>query len=477
VHSNEPLAIDTPPVPRTFAFWRELRSAARGTRHDYTEGPIGQAIFLLAVPMVLEMIMESLFAVSARVGGCRLGAEAVATVGLTERLLIVVYPLARGLGISIAATVARRTGEKNLDGAASSLVQGLALGAMISAVLGIIGAVFAPQLLAMMGATPSVIASGSNFARVMLGGSGTAFLLFNINAGFRGAGDAAVSMRVLWLANAINIVLGPLLIFGPGFLPEMGVTGAAVATTIGRGIGLLYAVNRLVRGTGHLAVRRKHLVPDWALMGRMIKMSGSGTFQVLVGSMSWIGLIRIMASFGSVPMAGYTIAIRLMMFALLPAWGLSNAAATMVGQSLGAKNPDRAAKSVWTAARYNVCFLGLFGLFFLIFAPWIVSAFTSDPAVAEVATFGLRTMAVGFPFFAFGMVLINAFNGAGDTWTPTRINLGVFWLFEIPFAWVMAHYFGVGFRGIFVAVLTAYSLLAVVGAIWFRRGTWKLRHV
>jgi len=458
-------------------FRTDLRDAVRGTRHDYTSGSIRRAIFLLAVPMVLEMVMESLFAVSDVFWVGKLGPDAVATVGLTESMMIVVYTLAVGLSIAVTATVARRIGEKNPDAAARAAVQGIVIAALISGVLAAIGATLAPDLLAMMGASPSVLATGTQFTRMMLGGSSTAFLLFIINGAFRGAGDAAVSMRVLWLSNAINIVLGPILIFGVGPFPAMGVTGAALATTIGRGTGVLFALSRLARGSGHLAVGRKHVALDPPLMARMVRMSGNGTFQVLVGSMSWIGLVRIMAGFGSVSMAGYTIAIRIILFALLPAWGLGNAAATMVGQALGAKNTARAEESVWTAARLNVAFLGGMGVLFIVFARVIVSAFTKDAGVADVAAFGLRTVAAGFPLFAFGMVLTQAFNGAGDTWTPTKINLGVFWVFEIPFAWTVATRTSLGYRSVFVAVLAAYVLLAGVSTILFRRGSWKLKHV
>jgi putative MATE family efflux protein len=457
--------------------WRDIRDAVRGIRHDYTSGSIGHAIFLLAVPMVLEMVMESLFAVSDVFWVGRLGPDAVATVGLTESMMIVVYTLAVGLSIAVTATVARRIGEKNPDAAARSAVQGIVVAALVSGTLAVVGGIFAPALLAGMGASPSVLASGTTFTRVMLGGSSTAFLLFIINGAFRGAGDAAISMRVLWFSNAINIVLGPILIFGVGPFPQLGVAGAAIATTIGRGSGALFAMTRLARGSGHLAVKRRHVQLDPALMARMVRMSGNGTFQVLVGSMSWIGLVRIMAGFGSVAMAGYTIAIRIILFALLPAWGLGNAAATMVGQSLGAKNPARAEESVWTAARYNMMFLGSMGLLFIVFARTIISAFTTDPGVADVAVFGLRAVAAGFPFFAYGGVVTQAFNGAGDTWTPTKINLGVFWLFEIPLAWVLAARPGVGYRGVFIAVAVAYTVLAFVSAGLFRRGKWKLKHV
>lgn len=455
----------------------DVRDALRGKQHDYTTGPIGQAIFLLAIPMVLEMVMESLFAVSDVFFVARLGAAAVATVGLTESMMIVVYTLAMGLSISGTAVVARRIGEKDADGAGRAAVQAILLGALIASLIAITGAALAPTLLRFMGAADDVLAIGTTFTRVMLGGSITAFLLFVVNAAFRGAGDAAVSMRVMWLANGINILLGPLLIFGLGPFPELGVTGAAIATTIGRGTGLLYAISQLVRGSGNLRIRRAHLVLEPQTMLSMLKMSVNGTFQVLVGSLSWIALVRFIAVFGSAAMAGYTIAVRMVMFAMLPAWGLGNAAATMVGQALGAKDPDRAEKAVWTAARYNVAFLGLMGVLFGVFAPLIVRAFTSDPGVAAVAIDGLRIMALGFPLFAFGMVLTQSFNGAGDTSTPTRINIGVFWLFEIPLAWVLARYSPLGFHGIFASITAAYSVLAAVSFVMFRRGAWRVRKV
>ncbi len=455
----------------------DVRDALRGRQHDYTSGPIGQAIFLLAIPMVLEMIMESLFALSDVFFVARLGATAVATVGLTESMMIVVYTLAMGLSISGTAVVARRIGEKDADGAGRAAVQAILLGAIIAALIALTGSLLAPTLLRFMGAGSDVIASGTMFARVMLGGSVTAFLLFVVNATFRGAGDAAVSMRVMWLANGINIVLGPMLIFGIGPFPAMGVTGAAVATTIGRGTGLLFALYRLTRGTGNLHVRRSHVVFEPRTMLSMLRLSVNGTFQVLVGSLSWIILVRLMAVFGSAAMAGYTIAVRMVMFAMLPAWGLGNAAATMVGQALGAGNPDRAEQAVWTAARYNVAFLGLMGVIFGVFAPLIVSAFTSDTSVSRVAVDGLRLMAFGFPLFAFGMVLTQSFNGAGDTSTPTRINIGVFWLFEIPLAWFLAGHTSLGFHAIFVSIAVAYSALAGVSFVLFRRGTWRARRV
>jgi putative MATE family efflux protein len=470
---ESPLAGHAPPHP----WWHDVRDALRGTRHDYTSGSIGRAIFLLAIPMVLEMLMESLFALSDVFFVARLGASAVATVGLTESMMIIVYTLAMGLSIAGSAMVARRTGEKDADGAARAAVQSILLGVVASVVLGALGAWFAPALLRLMGAAPDVLAVGTTFTRVMLGGSGTAFLLFIINSAFRGAGDAAVSMRVLWLANGINILLGPMLIFGLGPFPTLGVTGAAIATTIGRGTGVLFALWKLSRGTGHLRVLRRHVVVEFGTMRRLLALSGNATFQVLVGSLSWMVLIRLMASFGSAAMAGYTIAVRMVMFAMLPAWGLGNAAATMVGQALGARNPDRAEAAVWQAARYNVAFLGIVGAIFAIFTNPIVSAFTTDPAVHEVAVSGLRLMAYGFPLYAFGMVLTQSFNGAGDTRTPTRINVAVFWCFELPLAWFLSHGAGFGWHAVFASVLAAYSLLAVVSTVFFRRGHWRKQRV
>jgi len=474
--SAEPSAAPSPPSSSgggLSRIWAEIRLAARGTRHDYTTGSIGRAIFLLAVPMVLEMLMESVFVLVDIFWVAHLGAEAVAIVGLTESLMVLVYSLAFGLTIGATATVARRIGEKDPGGAARAAIQAVALGLLVSGSLAVCGALFAPQLLALMGATPEVLEHGTPFARVMLGGSITAFMLFTVNSVFRGAGDAAVAMRVLLRANLINLVLGPLLIFGVGPLPELGVTGAAIATTIGRGTGVILALRQLARGSAHLVVRSEHIGIDPGAMWRLARMCASGTFQILIGSAAWIGLVRILASFGSVSVAGYTIAIRIVIFAILPAFGLSNAAATMVGQSLGAKDPDRAERAVWAAARYNLLFLGSLGVLFLTFAPSIIAAFTPDVPVQGVAVYGLRVVALGFPMFAFGMVLTQAFNGAGDTWTPTWINLGVYWAFEIPLAWWLAHQGGLEFRGVFWSVTIGYSALAVVSAVLFRRGRWR----
>ena len=466
-----------PAGSRLAQLWADLKLAARGTRHDYTSGPIGRAIFLLAVPMVLEMVMESIFAVVDIFWVAKLGASAVATVALTESMMAIVYTLAFGLAIGTTATVSRRVGEKDADGAARAAVQAIALGLVVSFALGALGAVFAPDLLRLMGAGPDVLATGTGFARVMLGGSASVFMLFVINAVFRGAGDAAVAMRVLWFANLLNIVLGPLFIFGIGPFPEMGVTGAAVATTIGRSAGVVFAASRLWRGAGHIAVHWQHLRIRVPAMIALTRLCAQGTFQILLSTTAWIGLIRIFAMFGSVVVAGFGIAMRIVIFGLLPAFGLSNAAATMVGQSLGAKNPDRAEKSVWAASRYNLAFLGTLGAVFVLLAPWIVAAFTSEPEVARVATMALRIIGLGFPLYAFGMVITQSFNGAGDTWTPTWISLFVFWLFEVPLAWLLSRHTSLEYRGGFMAITAAYCGLALVSATIFRRGTWKQKVV
>ncbi|OLB16284.1 MAG: MATE family efflux transporter [Gemmatimonadetes bacterium 13_2_20CM_70_9] len=472
---TEQTAAAAPPAPYTL--WSVVRDAVRGVPHDYTAGSIGRAIVLLAIPMVLEMAMESIFAVVDVFWVSRLGPDAVATVGLTESMLTLVYTAAMGLSIGVAAVVARRIGEQRPDAAAEAAVQGIALGLVVAAAVAALGVTLAPRLLGVMGASPAVTAIGSGYTRTMLGGSATVLVLFLINAIFRGAGDAAIAMRVLWLANAINILLGPCLIFGLGPFPRLGVTGAAVATTIGRSTGVLYQLYRLTRGDARVAVHRVHLALRPAVMANLVRLSGSGTFQVLVGTASYIGLVRIVSTFGSAALAGYTIAIRLVVFCLLPSWGLSNAAATMVGQSLGAGKPDRAERAVWIASGYNMLVLGSVGVFFIIFAGPIVGLFTHDPTAAPTGALALRTMSYGFLFYALGMVLTQAFNGAGDTWTPTWINLACFWLWEIPLAYVLARVAGLGPFGVFFAITVGYSTLALVSAVLFRRGTWKLRQV
>lgn len=457
--------------------WALVREALRGSHLDYTKGSVGQAILILAIPMVLEMSMESVFAVVDVFFVSRLGPAAIATVGLTESLLTIIYTIAMGLGIGATAMVARRIGEHDPAGASRAAMQAIWLGVLLSAVLGVIGAVFAPALLALMGAEPEVIATGSTFTRVMLGGNASVLMLFLLNAIFRGAGDAAIAMRTLWLANAINIALGPCLIFGPGPFPELGVTGAAVATTIGRGTGALVALARLMRPGARVHLSRRYLRLEPALMLRLVRLSASGAFQMFIGMASWILLVRVLSSFGSEALAGYTIAMRVIMFALLPSWGMSNAAATMVGQALGAGKPERAARAVWMAGRYNFFFLGLIGLAFVTLAPQIVAPFTAEAGVARYAIDCLRVVATGFLFYAYGMVLTQAFNGAGDTWTPTLVNLGCFWCWEVPLAWTLSMKLGMGPHGVFLAIAIAYATVAVVSALLFRRGTWMRKTV
>lgn len=457
--------------------WALVREALRGSHGDYTKGAVGQAILILAIPMVLEMSMESVFAIVDVFFVSRLGPTAIATVGLTESLLTLIYTIAMGLGIGATAMVARRIGEHDPEGASRAAMQAIWLGVLLSLALGAGGAIFAPDLLALMGAEPAVIAEGSSFTRVMLGGNASVLMLFLLNAIFRGAGDAAIAMRTLWLANAINIALGPCLIFGLGPFPELGVTGAAVATTIGRSTGALYALSRLLRSGARVHLARKYLHIEPVVMWRLVRLSASGTFQIFVGMASWILLTRVLSGFGSEAVAGYTIAMRVIMFALLPSWGMSNAAATMVGQALGAGKPDRAERAVWIAGRYNLVFLGAVGTAFVVLAPQIVAFFTGDAAVARYAADCLRVVAAGFLFYAYGMVLTQAFNGAGDTWTPTLINIGCFWCWEIPLAWALAIHLGMGPHGVFLAMAIAYASIAVVSAILFRRGRWKLKHV
>ena len=463
-------------APRRSA-WSTLVEAVRGSKQDFTEAPVGRAVVLLSIPMVLEMVMESVFAVVDIFFVGRLGADAVATVGITESLMTVVYAVAIGLSIGAMATVARRVGEKDPERAARAAVQSVWLGLLIAVVIGAIGAMFGPELLALMGASPEVLGVGSTFARVMIGGSGTVMLLFLINAVFRGAGDAAIAMRVLWFANAINIVLCPCLIFGVGPFPELGVTGAAVGTTIGRGCGVIYQLYHLTRPGGRVQVRREHLGLDVAAMRGILRISGTAMFQNFVATASWMGLMRILTGFGSAAVAGNTIGIRIILFALLPAFGVSNAAATLVGQNLGAGKPDRAEAAAWKAAWYNTAFLGSIGLVFVLFAPQLIAIFTSDPAVAAHGINCLRIVAAGFLFYGFGTVLTQAFNGAGDTRTPTLIHLTCLWLLEIPLAWALAYPFGLGPTGVFIAVSIAFSVLALLSAWLFSKGTWKTGRV
>jgi putative MATE family efflux protein len=479
-HPLENGAVSPSPAATSAAaggLWVTLREAVRGSPIDYTTAPIGRAVVMLAVPMVMEMAMESIFVVVDVFWVAHLGADAVATVGLTESMLTLIYTAAMGLSIGATAVVARRMGEHNPEAAARAAGQSVLLGAIVAAAIALTAAPLAPTLLALMGGSPELIRSGSGFTRVMLAGNATIVLLFLLNAVFRGTGDAAIAMRVLWLGNMLNIALGPCFIFGLGPFPALGVTGAAVATNIGRGTAVVYQIVTLAGGRGRVRLAARHLRLDMAVMASVLRLSGSGTLQILIGTASYVGLVRILSVFGSAALAGYTIGIRVILFALLPAFGISNAAATMVGQNLGAGRPDRAERAVWIAAIYNMIFLGAVGLAFFAGAAPIARVFTDDPAVLPYATGCLRTVSLGFVFYACGMVLTQSFNGAGDTWTPTVINLFVFWVWEIPLAWWLSVHAGLGPPGVFIALTVSYSALAVISAVLFRRGTWKTKKV
>ncbi|HET8932325.1 MAG TPA: MATE family efflux transporter [Polyangiales bacterium] len=472
-HDSLPIA----PRGSQSGFFSLVRQALSGAELDYTVLPLPRAVFLLAVPMVLEMAMESLFAVADIFWVSRLGPDAVATVGLTESLLAMVYAAAVGLSVAATAVVSRRIGQG--DNAAASLAAGqvLLLTCVVSVVFGVAGALAGPSLLDIMGASESVLAMGSGYCSVMLGGSITVILLFALNAVFRGAGNAVTAMHSLWLANLANIVLGPVFIFGLGPVPKLGVFGAAVATTLGRSIGVAYQLALLLRRSGRLQVHWHHLRPRAEVQKSLIRLSSTGTLQSMLETASWLGLVRILSTFGSVALAGYTIAMRVAIFALLPSLGLANAAATLVGQNLGAAKPDRAERAVWVVGAYNFGFLGVVGLVFTLAPQPILRVFTEDPAELALAASCLRIVALGFLCYAYGMVLVQAFNGAGDTRTPTLLNLFCFWFFKIPLAYLLAMSLGLGPNGVFIAITCAYSALALLALWLFRRGHWKTQHV
>jgi len=450
-----------------------LREALRDNDEDFTTGPIRRTLALLAIPMMLEMAMESIFAVVDIAFVSRLGTDAVAAVGITEALVTVLYAIAIGLGMGLTAMVARRIGEKDREAAALVTGQSIWIGAILSIVIGVAGVVYARDLLVIMGASSGVIEQGEGFMAVLLGGSFSIIFLFLLNAAFRGAGDATVALRSLWIANGINIALDPCLIFGLGPFPEMGVTGAAVATTIGRGVGVLYQVGYLLGERGRIALRLRHLylVPD--LIVRLLRLSIGGVGQFLISTASWIGVMRIVAIYGSSAIAAYTIALRMMEFTFLPAWGLGNAAATLVGQNLGAGQPERAEQSAWQAAKYNATFMAVAGLFMLSFAQGITGLFTNEADVLYWGTRCLQILGLGFPVYAIGMVMIQALNGAGDTTTPAVLNFICFWLVQIPLAYWLATRTSLEPNGAFVAIVVSESLLTILSVLVFRRGNWK----
>ena len=459
--------------------WRRsvdfVRLSLRDEDVDYTRGPIGRALGLLAIPMMLEMSMESVFAVVDIAFVSRLGTDAIAAVGITEALVTVLYAVAVGLGMGVTAMVSRRIGAKQTEDAARVTGQALWIGAVLSIVIGATGIVYAEEMLTMMGASDGVVATGTGFTTVLLGGSASILYLFLLNAAFRGAGDAAVALRSLWLANGLNIILDPCLIFGLGPFPEMGVTGAAVATTIGRGTGVLYQLWYLFDGRGRLEFHFRHLRIVPSLIKRVLIISIGGVGQFLIATSSWIVIMRIVALYGSSAIAAYTIALRMLEFVWLPAWGLGNAAATVVGQNLGAEQAQRAEQSAWRAAKYNTIFMSVAGIFIIALAPWIVGWFTNDLEVMSYGTSCLRILGLGFPMYAIGMIITQALNGAGDTVTPTIINLICFWMLQIPLSYWLASTAELGPNGVFLAMVISESLLTVLSVIVFRRGNWKYR--
>jgi putative MATE family efflux protein len=471
--ATENITVGAPPV----STWESIKEALRGTHQDFTTGNLNRAILLLAIPMVMEMVLESLFAVVDVFWVGRLGADAVATVGLTESLLSLVFAVGLGLSLSTTAMVARRIGEKDPAGAAIAGVQAIIIGLGVSVLIGVPCLFFAPDLLRVMGASPQIVAVGAGYARIALGGSGVVLLLFLNNAIFRGAGDAAIAMRLLWVSNIINLILDPCLIFGLGPFPKLGVTGAAVATLTGRSIGVAYQFYRLLRGTERIRILREQIHVNLQILLRLLRVSLTGILQFAIAHTSWIGLVRIVSFFGAEALAGYTIAIRIVIFLILPSWGLSNAAATLVGQNLGAKQPQRAEQAVWRTGFYNMLFLGGVGILFVFFAEPVVRLFTNDPVVVPLAASCLRIISYGNVGYAYGMVMLQAFNGAGDTVTPTIVNLFGFWFLEIPLAYVLAIPAQMRSNGVFISIVVAEAAIAVAGVLLFKRGTWKQQEI
>jgi putative MATE family efflux protein len=447
---------------------RFIKEALAGKDQDFTTGSIRKAVFLLAIPMILEMCMESVFAVVDIFFVGKLGANATATVGLTESVLSIIYSVAIGLSMAATAMVARRVGEKNYDGAARAGAQAIMLAITLSVLITLCGILYAGDVLRLMGATDEIIIYGAIYTRIMLIGNIVIMLLFLLNGIFRGAGNAAIAMRSLWLANICNIILCPLLIH------QFGLKGAAMATTTGRGIGVCYQLWHLLKGKGVIKIHLHHFLPDKEVIKGILNVASTATLQFLIGSASWIAMARIMTSFGSNAVAGYTIAIRWIVFFILPAFGLSNAAATLVGQNLGAKRPERAEESVWKTAKYNAIFMAFVSLLFLVSARFFVELINKDPLVVETAVTALRIISLGYIFYGIGMVMMNAFNGSGDSRTPTWVNLFWFWVFQIPIAYLLAIVWNWGSKGVFIAIVISETCITITSVILFRRGKWKL---
>ncbi|MFV9550689.1 MATE family efflux transporter [Algibacter sp. PT7-4] len=451
-------------------FIQYFKIAVTGKAQDFTSGSIRKAVFMLSIPMILEMLMESIFALVDIMYVSQVSVNAVATIGLTESVITLVYAVAIGLSMAATAIVARRVGEKDIKGASNTAVQVIFLGVFVAIIISVIGILYPKEILSLMGGEPDLIAEGYGYTQVLLGGNVTIMLLFLINAIFRGAGDASVAMWALVLSNGLNIILDPMFIFGFGPIPAYGVKGAAIATTIGRGTAVLFQLSILFFGFSKIKIAVKDLVLQVGVMFNLIKVSLGGIGQFLIGTSSWVFLMRIMSEFGSEVLAGYTIAIRVMMFTLMPAWGMSNAAATLVGQNLGAKKSNRAEQSVWKTGKYCAIFMGLVSIIYLVFAPQIIILFNSTPDVVKYGSLCLRIMAAGYIFYGYGMVVINAFNGSGDTKTPTYINFVCFWLLQLPFAYLMAITLDFGPIGVFWAITLAEVLIAIIGIIWFKKG-------
>ena len=454
-------------------FFRALYESISGTEQDFTSGNLGRAILLLSIPMVLEMMMESVFAIADIFFVSKLGAAAVATVGITESLMAIIYSIAIGLSMATTALVARRIGEKNDAAAGHAAFQAILIGMAVALLLALPGSLLAPQLLVLMGIPAATAHEFAVYTAIMIGSNAVIMLLFIINAVFRSAGDAVVSMKVLWLANIINIILDPCLIFGLGPFPAMGIAGAAVATATGRGLAVVYQLYLLLAGKRRIGLRREYMTPDLRVIRRLLRLSSGGIGQTLIATSSWIGMVRIIAMFGPEVVAGYTIGIRLVVFALLPSAGISNAAATLVGQNLGAYLPSRAERSAWTTGLVNLVLMGGIGMLFVIFPRHFVGLFITDPAVIAGGAQCLRIISYGFIAYGLGMVMVNALNGAGDTATPVKINLFCYYIVEIPLAYLLAIPLGMREQGVFYAILIAETMLTLTAVVVFRQGKWK----
>ena len=459
------------------SFFKDVAEAVSGTEQDFTEGRLSRAILLLSIPALLEMVMESIFVIVDIFFVSRLGADAVATVGLTESVLTIIYAISLGLGTATTSMVSRRIGEKNPDAASRAAFQAILTGLSVSIIIGIPGFLFADRLLETMGASDTIVSNMSGYARIMIGGNVVIMLLFIINAIFRSAGDAAVAMKVLWIGNLINIILDPCLIFGLGPFPQMGVTGAATATMIGRGTAVLFQLYLLFFGKKRIRLSINHLSVDFRIIFKLLRLSFGSIGQNLISTTSWVALVRIISTFGSEVVAGYTIAIRIIGFTILPSWGISNAASTLVGQNLGAKKPDRAERAVWVTGWVNMILLGVIGLILVLFPEPFIRFFIEESEAYDTGVQGLRIISIGFISYGLGMVLVNSFNGAGDTTTPLKINIFAFWMVEIPLAWTLAIKGNMNENGVFIAIVIAESLMTLIAWLVFRRGKWKLKEV